>query len=272
MPSDTTRAKIESLEEESRQVNVQLVELSRTATDYSNMIQKKEADISRLTSDLAASKKDKDTSAEQVIKLENDLQVLVGEYEAQKADKERDAQARAGLQRELDELRRKMAVKASEDSKILREVEKSKEQEIASLRSQSKKLQDELVDVRRQSSEAQNKLKLELETAQHRLKELEVSHRDLVAEHASTEEKRKELESNLNETAKTKRVAETELQQVRTRQIDLDTQLEEAVREKEVRSSCGQSRVFLIFEYRDCNVNSQLHTPSIRNMRIQSCK
>jgi myosin protein heavy chain len=235
--SDTARAKLESLEEESRQLNVQLVELSRTATDYTNMIQKKEADIGRLTSELAASKKDKDTSAEQVIKLENDLEVLIGEYEAQKVDKERDAQARSGLQRELDDLRKKMAAKASEDSKILRDIEKSKEQELASLRSQAKKFQDELADVRRQSSEAQNKLKLELEAAQRRLKELESSHRDLTVEHTSSEEKKKELEASLAETAKTKRIAETELQQVRTRQIDLDSQMEEAVHEKEVKFS-----------------------------------
>ncbi|KAG8835466.1 hypothetical protein FRC17_003033 [Serendipita sp. 399] len=230
---DALKGKLEALEEQSRQANLQMSELSRTATEYSGMIQKKETDIGRLTSEMLTLKKERDQATQQISKLESELEVLLKEYDAQKAERENDAQARSKLQQEIDELRATIAAKASEDSKI-REVEKSKQLELSSLRVQTRKLQTELADVRHQASEAQNKLKVEVETSQRKLKELEAAHRSLTEQHQANEAKANELEASLTDATKSKRVAEAELQAVRSRQIDLDTQLEEALRGKEL--------------------------------------
>ncbi|KAG8784773.1 hypothetical protein FRC15_002641 [Serendipita sp. 397] len=230
---DSVKGKLDILEEQSRQANLQMSELSRTATEYSAMIQKKEAEIGRLTSELFALKKERDQATQRISKLESELEVLLGEFDAQKAERESDSQARGNLQQEIDELRATIAAKASEDSKI-REVEKSKQLELSSLRVQTRKLQTELADVRHQSSEAQNKLKIEVETSQRKLKDLETSQRSLTEQHQTSEAKASELEASLAEVTKSKRAAEAELQTVRSRQLDLDTQLEEAIREKEL--------------------------------------
>lgn len=230
--SDVAKSKVDMLEEDVRQVNLQMSELSRTATDYSNMIQRKEAEIARLTAELTAMKKERDRSAQQTAHLENQLEVLLGDFETQKADREAESQARLKLQREIDELRATMAAKASQDSK-LREVEKSKEQEMSSLRSETKKLHNELADARRLSLDTQNKLKVELEVAQRKLRELESSHHELVQKSTTNDSKLLELENSLAEASKSKRVIEEELRAVRTRQVDTDTQLEDTLREKE---------------------------------------
>ncbi|CAG7850212.1 Myosin heavy chain, non-muscle AltName: Full=Myosin II; AltName: Full=Non-muscle MHC; AltName: Full=Zipper protein [Serendipita indica DSM 11827] len=229
---DILRGKIESLEEENRQINLQMSELSRTATEYSTMLQKKEAEISRLTSELFALKKERDQLSQQSSKLEHEIASVLGELEALKASQKGDMQARENLQHELDELRTMMAAKASEDSK-LREVERSKEQELTSLRSQVNKLQRDVSEARSQASEAQSKLKSETESAQRQLRELERSQKSIKEQKSANEAKLAEVEASLADLAKSKRVAETELQAVRARQLDLDTQLEEAITEKE---------------------------------------
>jgi myosin heavy chain 9/10/11/14 len=232
--SDVGSSKLEALEKEARQTKEQLAELARTATDYSNMLQRREADIARLSSELLTSQRERDLTKKQSAELQGQLETFAAEFDAQKEDRNRDAQSRAKLQAEIDELRALMDAKTSEDSKRA-EVERSKEQELSSLRQQASTLQDQLAEARRLSLEEQSKLKVELENLQTEYKALKKDHDDLLQKGNTLEVQRKATNASLIAAEKAKRTAESELQSIRTRQIDVDGQLAEAIKAKEVR-------------------------------------
>ena len=231
--SELSKRRAEALEEEARHAKDQLAELSRTATDYSGMVQKKEAEIASLVAELTTVKRERDSSAKQAIELQGQIDTVAKELAAIKGDRERDVQARRKLQEELDELRKLMAAKTSEETKRS-EVERSKEHELAALRSQVSKMQDELSEVRRHGLETQNKLKVELEAAQRERAELGVAHGALSEKEKTASAKHQQLDASLSDAVRSKRVLESELQAVRTRQVDMENQLAEAIRSKEV--------------------------------------
>ena len=225
---------MEALEKEARQTKEQLAELARTATDYSNMLQKREADIARLTGELATSHRERDSSKKQTAELQGQLETFALELDAQRNDRNRDAELRAKLQGEIDELRALMDAKTSEDSKRA-EVERSKEQELIGLRQQAILLQEQLAEARRLSLEEQSKLKVELENLQTEHRTLQRDHNELLQKKDNLEVQRKEIDASLVAAEKAKRAAESELQSIRTRQIDADGQLAEAMKAKEAR-------------------------------------
>ncbi|KAG9003013.1 hypothetical protein FRB94_001636 [Tulasnella sp. JGI-2019a] len=229
---EAAKAKNETLEKDTRQMKEQLAELSRSATEYEGIIQKKETEIERLSQELAASRREGEAAQKEIAELTADMDTMTKELEAQAGDRDRVARAKDELQSELDELRKLMAAKTTEETKRT-QAERSKEQELSSLRTQSQALQDELADVRRMATDSQNKLKVDLERVQR-------EHDTLLKSHVDLEEKTKSYESNLADVEfgivnaeKAKRAAESELQAVRTRQIDLDGQLAEATKAKE---------------------------------------
>lgn len=222
------------------------------------MLQKREADIARLSSELSTSQRERDLTKKQSAELQGQLETFAVEFDAQKKDRNRDAQSRAKLQTEIDELRALMDAKTSEDSKRA-EVERSKEQELSGLRQQASTLQEQLAEARRLSSEEQSKLKVELENLQTEYKVLQNSHGDLLQQANTLEAQRKGTDASLIAAEKAKRTAESELQSIRTRQIDVDGQLAEAVKAKEVRviamfaSICGKDAFDAGFRTTTCS-------------------
>jgi myosin protein heavy chain len=233
LPSDLGRLKSDNLEKENRNLNDQLAELARTATDYEALLQKKEADVHRLTSDLSQLRKERELAAKRNNVLQGEVETLVAELEAQKEDRERSAQSRAKLEEELDELRRLMEAKTSEDTKRS-EVEKSKEQELATLRTQLSTLALDLSEARRTALEVQGKLKVDLEASQREYKSVSTAHQGLQVKIKTIETRQAEVEQALIIAEKAKRSAESDLQSLRTKQVDVDGQLAEAVKAKEV--------------------------------------
>ncbi|KAG8694294.1 hypothetical protein FRC08_008580, partial [Ceratobasidium sp. 394] len=229
---DVGKAKVDVLEKEARQAKDQIAELSRTATDYENMLQRKETDIARLTSELAGIRREREAAVKQGAELEGEIDTLAKELEAQRDDAQRDSQARSKLQKELDELRAVMQAKVSEDTQRA-EAEKSREQELAVLRTQTADLSSELASVRRQATEAQNKLRVDLEAAQRENAAMSKSLAELKASSSAGQSKLAELEAALANAEKTKRGLEAELQTMRTRQIEGDNQLEEVTKAKD---------------------------------------
>ena len=269
---DLGHAKLDVLEKDARQAKEQLAELARTATDYSSMLQKREADITRLSSELTTAHRERDLTRKQSAELQGQLETFAAELDAQKNDRARDAQSRAKLQGEIDELRALMDAKTSEDSKRA-EVERSKEQELNDLRQQANRLQEQLAEARRLSSEEQSKLKVELENLQTECNALQKSHDDLLKKGKTLEAQRKETDVSLLVAEKAKRAAESELQSIRTRQIDVDGQLADAVKAKEVRAIVIYAPVDGRHGLcRLSNANSQLLRLSIRILRMQFCR
>lgn len=207
--------------------------MARTATQYSTLIQKKEEENARILNELSSSKREKDQASRQITELQAGIDSLSAELEAQKGDRERSRLVRAKLQEELDELRTLMDAKVSEETRRS-EAEKSKEQELVDLRRQASKLQSDLNEARRQGNEGQSKLKAEVGNLTRAYNSLEASHKSLLDRERTTQANLTKVEAGIAEMEKTKRTLESELQSVRSRQIDADGQLAEAIKTKEV--------------------------------------
>ena len=230
---DLIKGKSDDLEHDARQAKEQLAEMARTATEYSTMIQKREEHIARLVDQLESSKGERDHSLKQIIELQSDIDTLFAELEAEKGDRAHGIAARAKLQEELDELRTLMDAKTSEETRR-NEVEKSKEQELADLRGQVSKLQQDLSEARRLALEGQSKLKLELDYSVREHSSLQQSHTSLLERERIAQSQLIKVQATLSELEKAKRVIESELQSLRSRQNDSESQLADAQRVKEV--------------------------------------
>ncbi|KAL6303713.1 nonmuscle myosin heavy chain b [Sparassis latifolia] len=229
---DALRGKADSVEQEARQVKEQLSEMSRTATEYSNMIKRKEDDIVRLTSELESSKVERNRSLKEINELQVKVDTLTSELSAQQNDRTRRAAAQTKLQEELDELRSLLEAKTTEETRR-GEVEKRKDQELLDLRSQVSKLSEELEENRRTTAEDQNKLKVDLDTIRREYDSLLASHKSLSERERSVQAQLRNAEASLSETDKSRRASESELQSIRSRQIDTDSQLADLQKAKE---------------------------------------
>lgn len=204
------------------------------------MLQRKESDVARLTSELAGIRRERENALKQCAELEGEIDTLAKELDAQRDDADRDSQARSKLQKELDELRAVMQAKVSEDTQRA-EAEKSREQEIAVLRAQAADLGAELASVRRQAAEAQNKLRIDLEAAQRENATISKALKELKTTSSAHQGRLADVEQALANAEKAKRAAEAELQTMRARQIEGDNQLEEVTKAKDVSHSCFRS-------------------------------
>ena len=207
--------------------------MARTATEYANMITKKEEEISKMTDEHDKTKQERAALLKEITSLRGQINTLESEMHTLKDDGKRNTEARARLQEELDELRSLLQAKTTEETRR-NEVDKSKEMELADLRSQVNSLSQDLGDARRQALEGQNKLKVELESLLREHRMLEQSHKSLSDKEVSNQAKLREAEAALSDAVKTKRAAESDLQSVRTRQIDLEDKLAGALKERDV--------------------------------------
>ena len=80
--------KSDHLENDARHAKEQLAELGRTANEYSNMIQKKEDQISLLTKQLEALKEERKSSSAEIMELRADIDTLDAQLNAERLDHE----------------------------------------------------------------------------------------------------------------------------------------------------------------------------------------
>ena len=226
-------AKVDQLEKASQQAKDQLSELTRTANDYSAMLQKKEDDIVRLASEVAASKRERTQLQKDIIETRALTEKQKSELDAYRMDADRTLTAKARLREELDELRALMETKTTEETRR-REVEKSKDEELADLRRQVTDLQGQLNSFRQTALDNESKLKLEVERVTRQYTQLESSHTSLLERERAANERSTKAEAAAVAMEKSKRTSESELQVLRAKQIDSDSQLAEAMKAKEV--------------------------------------
>lgn len=207
--------------------------MARTAAEYTNMITKKEDDIVRLVSELDKSKQERGSLLKEITSLQGDIDTLQSELRSLQDDGKRGIESRIRLQEELDELRSHLQAKTTEETRR-NEVDKSKEMELADLRAQVSSFSQDLSDARKQALEGQNKLKVELDSLLREHHMLEQSHKSLSDKELSNQTRLKETEAALSDAVKSKRTLDSDLQSVRTRQIDLESQLAGALKERDV--------------------------------------
>ncbi|KAI5120077.1 hypothetical protein M0805_002638 [Coniferiporia weirii] len=230
---DLGKTRTDALEQEARQAKEQLTEMARTATEYSTLITKKEADIARVAADLDNLSSERDKALKHIAELQGQAETSQAQLDAQEADNVRSTEAQARLQKEMDELRTLMQAKTSEETRR-REVEKSKENELLELRSQLSQLQSELSESRKVSVESQNRLKVDLEAALRENASLQRDYQHLVESEKANQSRRKEIDSALSDADRAKRMLESELQAAKSRQSDIEGQCAEATKAKEM--------------------------------------
>jgi myosin protein heavy chain len=197
------------------------------------MIKRKDADISRVTGELEASKTERGRLSKEILEHRGRIEALTAEIISQRDSEARHATAQEKLQDELDKLRSLIEAKTSEESRR-GEVERQKDAELQDLRLQAGQLQNELSEARRTTFEVQNKLKVDLEASVREHNSLLQSHRSLSDRLQANDHKLKLAEASLAEVQKTKRSQESELQELRSRRIDTDGELAELQKTKEV--------------------------------------
>jgi myosin heavy chain 9/10/11/14 len=231
---EALKSRSDTFEQDARQAREQLAELTRTATDYSDMIKQREDEIARLMKDVDALKAERNHLSKEILELKGRIETLTTELSSLRSSEERNIALQTRLQDELDELRQLLETKVSEET-ARGEVEKRKEEELVGLRGQVNSLQQELDDARIAATDAQTKLKIELDSNAREYKLLVQSHRSLSDKLQANESKLKSAEASLAEVEKTKRSLESDLQSLRSKQIDIDGQLAETEKAKEVR-------------------------------------
>jgi myosin protein heavy chain len=225
--------KAEQLENEARQAKEQLSELTRTAADYSKIIEKKEGQIVALEQHLNALKVEHDHISDEIMALRADVDTLDGQLAAEREDRATDVAARDKVVAERDDLRILLATKASEETRRS-EVERSKELELAELRRETAKLHQELGDLKRTALESQNKSKLELEQITRDHFSLQSSHTSLLDRERSAQSQLTKVKGQVTELERARRTLESELLSSRSRLHEHEAQLTEVSRQKEV--------------------------------------
>lgn len=197
------------------------------------MLQKKEDDIVRLASEAAASKRERSQLQKDIVEIRALTEKQKAELDAYRLDADRTATAKARLEEELDELRALMETKTTEETRR-REAEKSKDEELVDLRLQVADLQGQLHALRKTALDNESKLKLEVERVSRQYTQLENSHTSLLERERAANEQSNKVEAAVAAMEKSKRILETELQALHVKQIDLDSQLADAMKAKEV--------------------------------------
>jgi myosin protein heavy chain len=238
------------------------------------MVQNKEDQNSQLLSTITASADERSRLQKEIVELHATSDRQRAEIHASRTDVDRAVSAKIKLQGELDELRAIMETKTSEDARRL-EVEKSKEEELTELRRQSSLLHVELSVLRENSLDKESKLVTELDEMRRQHKQLDSAHSSLLERERSSKERTSKVEAMLVDLEKAKRVLESELQALRSRQIDSDGRLAETLRAKEV---IGQLLAFVgldesyIYFIRFWNDNSTLLRRNIMRSRMRFCR
>jgi len=229
------KERTDHLENEARHNKEQLSELTRTAADYSKMIQRKEEQIAALNKQLDVLKSEHEKASVEIMELRADIDNLDAQLSVEKEDHSVDIAALNKLSEERDELRGLLATKASEETRRS-EVEKSKELELADLRSRTGHLHQELTELKQSSLENQNRAKLELDHVTRDHTSLQHSHNSLLDRERAAQSQLSKLQTQFSELEKAKRTLESELLSSRSRHHETEAQLADALRAKEVSS------------------------------------
>ena len=233
------------------------------------MIQKKEDQISLLTKQLETLKQERNSSSVEIMELRADIDTLDAQLSAERLDHGNEIAFREKLQGERDEMRALLDTKTSEETRR-DEAERSKERELVDLRSQAGQLHQELIDLRRSSLESQNKLKLDLEQSTREHVSLERSHKSLLDRERVAQSQLSKTQSQLSELEKTNRAMESEFQSVKSRQNDIQNQLSDALRIKEVYNilffNTMLQKIMVIF--RDLNGNLLLRRQNTKTLKM----
>lgn len=229
-------------------------------------MQKKEAELSKLSSLLGSSRLERDSALKQAVQLQGRLDAIGADLQASETARKQGIEARGRLEEEIDELRSLLQAKASEET-MRSEASKSMEQELSDLRLRVTTIQQNVVDASREAADVQSKLKVELESLQRELKAAQDSYQDVKLQAQTAEKSLSDATISIHSADKAKKTAETELHEFRSKHLDVEGQLAEALKSKEV-----SSPPFQLKSVNDCSnrhLSANLPSP---NLSIKTSK
>lgn len=204
------QSKATKLEEKAHKLDYQLSELNRSSSANESLLKEKDSLAASLKEQLSTLTSEKDASHRTAADLKVKSESLAAEVVTLKSELQALQQGKAQLQKELDETRRLMEAKTSEDVKQ-RELGRMKEEELTGLRKQMASLQSESAAFKQESLEQVNSLKGKLEAAQKQHSEASASHRDVSARLEDHVRKFADATAALSASDKSKREALSEL-------------------------------------------------------------
>ncbi|PWN29885.1 hypothetical protein BDZ90DRAFT_228936 [Jaminaea rosea] len=212
------QSEVKRLRDEVRKVGFELEEARRAAEAAQGAVKEREGRVTLLEKELAEAKTAHETAQRQ---QSESVTKLRAELATAKAEVTQGAKAREALQRDLDETRRVIEAKSSEDVKQ-REVQRIKEEELAGLRNQM----GEHAKEKQAALEQVNALRAQLDGAKRQHAETTTAQRNLTAKLDEHTKKAGEAASELAATQAAHRATRGEMEGHKQRADTAESALE----------------------------------------------
>lgn len=198
------------LEDQARKHEYEVSELKRSSAASEGLLKDKERETAALKERLANVASEKDVVSKELATLKAKIDSLTAEIHAVKLEAQTAQEGKVQLQKELDETRRLMEAKTTEDVKQ-REISRMKDEELGGFRRQMTVLQAELSESKQRSSEQIRALSARLDAVQKDHTDISTAHRDVSFKLEDQTLKVSELTASLAAAEKAKREAHSEL-------------------------------------------------------------
>lgn len=216
-----------------RQAGVQQEELKEVIKRHEASMAAKVRDIANLENQRTTARKAQEASDQEKSALTFKIEALNQELSSRSNEIQKVQSERQRLEKDLDDLRKVMAAKSSEDIKR-QEADKSRETEMGRLRDQVTRVQEELVAQQTKSQQGVNLIRQEVETLRQRHvatdKELKSARSDLAAKEALLST----LQKSVTVAENAKRQVEADLSAVRDKLATTETKLQSTSKARDV--------------------------------------
>lgn len=219
-----------------RQARLQQDELKEVIKRHEATVAAKQRDIANLESQQTAAAKAQTASEQEKSALGYKIEALNQELSTRNTEKQKVVAERTKLEKELDDLRKVMAAKSSEDIKR-QEADKSREAEMSRLRDQVASTQSELDAQRKKEQQLSAKVREEVEGLRQRHvatdKELKSARSNL----KDKETQLSKLQQTVTVAENARRQVEAELATVRDKLASTETKLQTTSKARDVSRS-----------------------------------
>lgn len=218
------RRKHETVDTQARELRQQLDGLSKASSDYEALFKRKEADMVALNNEISSLRSASRRADSEIALLREQLATAEKSVQSYKAESVQAVQARSRVEEEMSQLQSALATKTSEDEKRSLAAQQMSEK-LDAVQNEAKALQDKLNETTRLSAQEVAQMTAQLEESLKQRDAAHKAHADQSDLLASNVQRVKDLEQTL--TAAERRVAtsDAELQSLRARQIEADTQI-----------------------------------------------
>jgi len=224
---------VTALNDDLRRAKVQFDELQQIVKRHEATISSKQREISELETKRISTAKAQEASDQAKAELAVKMDALRQAITARDRERQQDISARQGFEKELDDLRKVMATKSSEDSKR-QEADRSREAEMSRSREQVTGLQKALDEQREGAQQLANNLRVDLEGLR---RSHTMAQRGLKVTQGALQDKEKalaQLQQEVNKAHDSKRQVAGELVAVREQLVKSENQLRSTVQARDV--------------------------------------